>query len=276
MCGILALSDPGTTICGSSSPTISVTWDNQVYAPELIDISLFIDGKNVKSCTKCSSLTYTPSPCDFGPGTYPVTASGDAFQVNKGWVVENPGCEESDNCSFINFDIHQYKCGDCDWRDAACFENAVILLARTGNLSQWQNQLTNCRWRRNANCPDYPFINSNVPTRDLYYVSVTNDCGCPGHAVVGEIKDTTISIENFQNWRFIQWGNLNITPGEIETDDDGKQIYQIPLGCGSTDTKVTIMKINALSVTDCDIHVVYSNPLVIFNIDNLGDVTIGT
>ncbi|WP_319579843.1 hypothetical protein [uncultured Methanospirillum sp.] len=89
MCGILALSDPGTTICGSSSPTITVTWDNQEYAPPLIDISLFIDGKNVKSCTNCSSLTYTPSPCDFGPGTHPVTAFGDGFQVNRGWVVES-------------------------------------------------------------------------------------------------------------------------------------------------------------------------------------------
>ncbi|WP_319579838.1 hypothetical protein [uncultured Methanospirillum sp.] len=280
MCGTSVINCPGTTKFGFP-PTFVVTWDPQGSDVLSGDLRLY-SGHQLLKEEYGSSMTYTPDPCT-PPGKYKfcLTEWGELCQNGCNgncceWIVESADGDEPDSSPYIGFNIHEYSCCSQVWNEAVCKENAIILLARTGNLSQWQEQLTSCYWRKNKCYASHPFINAATPKKDLYYVSVRNDCGCPGHAVVGEIKDKTVSIENFTNWRFIQWGNLNITPGEIETDDDGKQIYQIPLGCGSTGTTVIITKINTLSVIDCKIKIGFSDPVVIFNIDNLGDVTIGT
>jgi len=155
-----------------------------------------------------------------------------------------------------------------------------LSIARTGNLSQWQDQLGNCYWRRNGNCPEHPFIDASAPTKKLYFVSITNlKCYSFGHAVVGEQINLT-DIIHLDHWKFIQWGNLNITPGGVETDEYGNQIYQMPLGCIINEngidvecfTKVEIQKITSLSIVNCEITKTF-DPLITFYIDHNGNST---
>jgi hypothetical protein len=151
---------------------------------------------------------------------------------------------------YINFKINKYRCCDGDWIDAICYHNAIILWARAGNATQWNNVLSNCYWKQYLYCPDsYSFVTTPY-NKDVYFVSITNSkCDFPGHAVVGELIEGEIT--DFSHWKFFQWGDLNITPGS----------YQMPLGCivheewGDIEyqTKVEIQRITSLSIVDCAI-----------------------
>ena len=213
--------------------------------------------------------TFTPSK-DFPAGIYSVCVIAvmndiSSVPISCSWTVVIPECNQPDSSPYVDFNIHQYRCCDGEWKEALCHMNAIILLARTGNLSQWQDLLQNCEWKRDENCNDiYPFISTSYPIEDLYYVSISNNCGTSDHAVVGKLINPALGVTIFSNWNFIQWGDLNIQKGD----------YQLPYGCGSNVTTIEIKKVNSISVIDCNISVTFDDPVVTFLIDNLGDVTI--
>jgi len=46
-----------------------------------------------------------------------------------GWdEVPVVNCDPSPNSPYIDFNIHQYRCCSGDWKEAACYANAIIIL----------------------------------------------------------------------------------------------------------------------------------------------------
>ena len=196
-----------------------------------------------------------------GPHSLKVIAMSGVEKANDtcSWTT---GCSElDDNSPFINFEVCEFRCEPCDWKEAVCTHNALINLARNGALSQWQDQLINCSWRQRDGCNAYPFITSSAPTgKDLYYVSIESpQPGFEAHAVVGELIGDDVTV--FENWKFIQYGDLDIKPGNP----------QMPFGYGDRSTTVKILRITSLSVRNCYIEKT-DEEIVMFLIDNWGEV----
>ena len=171
------------------------------------------------------------------------------------------GCNElDDNSPFINFEVCEFRCEPCDWKEAFCYQNVFMNLARNGALSEWENQLINCSWRQRDGCNAYPFIVPPVSSgKDLYFVSIMS-WQYGGHAVVGELIGDDPMV--FENWEFSQYGDLTIKKGD----------WHMPYGHGNMSTTVTISQITEISVENCDI-IKEENVIVVFKIDNLGNVS---
>ncbi|QSZ68282.1 hypothetical protein RJ40_12645 [Methanofollis aquaemaris] len=169
---------------------------------------------------------------------------------------------------YLTFYIRHYRCGQSScqggtgsWNlNAVCLQNAVMRYARAGKSSQFSNALSCCYWREDYRCPEHCYFEENY-NKDIYIVAITNGDLVFGHAVCAEYLGG--GVGEFSNWKFFQYDNLNITPGD----------WQMPYGTEWQETKVEIKKVT--DIPDCGHYNSDRYPVVTFLIDENGRITIG-
>jgi hypothetical protein len=164
------------------------------------------------------------------------------------WYVYNP-----DACDplgpFIKFPVYQWRPNSSsEWQNATCTQNTAINFAYTGNSAPFSSILANCQWRRNENCAEQPFLPVSPVNKDVFVVGRwTPDLPDPeavNHAMVAEYLGGSGGYTNWSNWRFFQYGDLNIQKGEWP------EHYQMPYPINENGfTRVQIKRVTGFS--DC-------------------------
>lgn len=155
--------------------------------------------------------------------------------------------------AYTRFDAANYAYGkdghgDCDgiyysWQAAHCEQDAIIKWAKIGDNLDWLAKMRNCYWRH-WSIPHnsyvvfcYGEVSFGLP---VYIVTVYGHCIC-----ALQIKENQ---DCFTSWRFFQYDNTNITPGN----------YQMPCGTGKSVKIVNLRKI------DCGFYgKVYDDPYIV-------------
>jgi hypothetical protein len=171
--------------------------------------------------------------------------------------------EQDDNSPFASFEVCEYRCcSSGEWKEAFCTQNVFINLARNGTLDEWADQLEHFEWREREGGIIYPFIESSAPSgKDLYFVSIES-AEYGGHAVLGEFLGG--DIKTWENWKFIQYGDLNIQKGN----------WQIPHGSKGMSTTVVISQITSVYIHNNHEIKKSEDIIVRFKIDEFGTPTI--
>jgi hypothetical protein len=171
--------------------------------------------------------------------------------------------------AYLDFFIGHYRCGlsDCEggsgsWNNAVCLPNAVMRYARAGKSTPYIDILAGCYWMKKIGCPEHCYV-EQIFNLDIYSVAIVNGSLVPsfGHAVGAEYLGG--DMNTFSSWRFFQYDNLNITPGD----------WQMPYGSEWQDTKVKIFEV--IGIPDCGHYNHSQYPVVTFMIDENGNVTLG-
>lgn len=187
------------------------------------------------------------------------------------WYVYDP-----DSCNplgpFITFGpnvmIGQWRPNSAsEWQNATCTQNAAINFAYTGNSGPFSGILANCQWRRNETCSEQPFLPASPANKNVFVVGRwTPDLPDPlavNHDMTAEYLGGPGGYTNWSNWRFFQYGDLNIQKGEWP------EHYQMPYPINEGYfTRVQIKEV--IGFTDC-IH--YQDRIVVtFRIFHNGTV----
>ena len=166
----------------------------------------------------------------------------------------------------IDYVIWHYRSGQSDcqggtggWGTAVCMQNALIRWARANTGSDVYEAYSKCYWRRDTSWPEYCYCEEefNMP---VYMVTVWNNSIPWGHAICAEHLGG--DMENFDNWQFFQYDNLDIKPGD----------WDMPCGTDGENTKVDIRRVRTdLLPTSCSSY--YPETIVVFEIDKDCNVT---
>ena len=168
---------------------------------------------------------------------------------------------------YLDFFIGYYRCGrsDCEggsgfWNNAVCLQNAVMRYARAGRSTPYTDVLASCYWMEKIGCPEHCYV-EQVFNLDIYIVVIMNSDLGFGHAVCTQYLGGDMDV--FSSWRFFQYDNLNITPGN----------WQMPHGSEWEETKVKIYTVTG--IPDCGHYSRDEYPVVTFLIDEYGNVSLG-
>jgi len=265
---LVSMACPDTTICGQTI-TLIVSCSNYPG-----NITLTVKNADTNVTEFCQTIYANAGtnvsfsiPDTIPVGTYGIyvvgtNSYGTGLTTYCSWFVVN--CDESNEDSpYYGFKITQFRCNGGDWQEALCHENAIINWKRAGNVTQWDDLLSNFEWRASPNCSStHNFI--PTPHNQDVYIALIHNNGIPWyHAVVAEKIGT--NINDICSWKFIQFGNTNIPIGN----------WQIPFGVGNYNTCLDIINISLITASGCDLD--YKGSLVVnFLIDNLGNATAST
>jgi hypothetical protein len=149
------------------------------------------------------------------------------------------------NPPYIDFTINSMSCPEENsgaWWNGTCLANAVIRWSRAGKSTPFYTNLSPWMWKRSVCCPNpgYSWAFNSPADKPIYYVAVQNP-GIPqpgggifSHAVAAEyLAEGDAGNSTWQNWKFFQYENLNITVGD----------WQIPTGTSTDETEVVIKDI---------------------------------
>ncbi|KAF5431772.1 hypothetical protein C5S36_09865 [Candidatus Methanophagaceae archaeon] len=146
---------------------------------------------------------------------------------------------------YIDFCINYKRSGQSNcqggtgsWIDISagpCLYNTVMRFARAGESSGFYAQLSQCYWREKSGCPEHCYMEAygwNKPIRSAF---VGNNSIPFGHFICAEHLGGDVT--NFNNWKFFQYSNLNIQPGDPN---------QMPRGTATENTAVRIREITSI------------------------------
>lgn len=136
--------------------------------------------------------------------------------------------------------------------------NAVMRFARAGKSSGFYAQLSQCYWREKSGCPEHCYMEEYGWNKPIRHAAVTNNSIPFGHSICAEYLGGDVT--NFNNWKFFQYSNLNIQPGD----------WQMPCGTVTENTTVRIKTIT--SIGSCG-GSVGGDPVVTFEIDKDCNIT---
>lgn len=180
----------------------------------------------------------------------------------------------------INFQFNQFRIkvngGWSSWMPAFCYENAI---ARFGlgsqDKSQFSSELSNIEWRRNdSGCQkcNVSFYNAVGPNQKLYLVSSSLN----SHAMVAEFLGRADHFTEdrivWNNWRFFQYSNQQITKNEPDPDINPPFI-QMPQGSDGEYNWITIRQVTQININDTGGIRYHGVPVAQFTIDELNQVT---
>jgi hypothetical protein len=151
--------------------------------------------------------------------------------------------------------------GTGDWQDTRpCLENAII---RWSGESQYapafEDDIEQCYWRWSWLVPTehcYPDWDGGSQDDPVYYTYIGNPDRGFYHAVCAEYEGGSTS--DFANWRFFQYRDNNIEPGDS----------QMPCGTDTDDTYVLVQSTYAVECDD-----MYATTIHHWNIDSNCAVT---
>ncbi len=123
--------------------------------------------------------------------------------------------------------------GSGSWYSAECQENMMMRYARTRKCLAHLQTLAGCYWMEREGCPEHCYIEGTFDL-DFYLTFVKNASQNFSHAVCAEFLGG--NADEFSSWKFYQFGNLDIRPGN----------WQMPYGTKTEDTKVTIYEITGV------------------------------
>jgi hypothetical protein len=186
------------------------------------------------------------------------------------WYIFDPNsCEPFG--PYLPFGIDKWKCGDEDWMNTNCYPNALLGWAiASADSGQFSDALARIKWKRTVNCPEYTFAEFSGNNKEAYIVALTSYTN-PGHALVAVyVGGHPGGYTNWANWRFYNYGNLNIQPNspDIPPTDLNGQMPWTP-GYGMTKTKIVIKKIIGIT-SGCDYQTDDEHPIVTFYLDDTG------
>lgn len=186
---------------------------------------------------------------------------------SKAAEVECEGCgcggkvideyPDTESRGYVTGIIEDYRSGqsDCqggtgDWQDTRpCLQNAII---RWSGESQYapafEDEIEQCYWRWSAFYSEhcYPDWDDGSQDDPVYYTYVGNDDLGFHHAICAEYEGGGAS--DFDNWRFFQYRDSNIEPGDS----------QMPCGTDTDDTYVLVQSTDDVWCSDLDASVIYS------------------
>ncbi|MBN1762148.1 MAG: hypothetical protein JW878_03575 [Methanomicrobia archaeon] len=152
--------------------------------------------------------------------------------------------------------IEDYRGGQSDcqggsesWNDAVCRHNAII---RWSGESQYapafEDEIEQCYWQWSAIYPEhcYPDWDDGSQDDPVYYTYIGNNDLEFYHAVCAEHEGGSTS--DFDNWRFFQYREDDIEPGD----------WQMPCGTDTDDTYVLVQSTNDVGCDNIDATTSYS------------------
>jgi len=140
--------------------------------------------------------------------------------------------------------------GTGNWQDTRpCLENAIIRWSGESQYApDFEDDIEQCYWRWSIwwseHC--YPDWDGGSQDDPVYYTYIENNDLEFYHAVCAEYEGGGTS--NFDNWRFFQYRDNNIEPGDS----------QMPCGTDTDDTYVLVQRINDVWCSDLDATTIYS------------------
>lgn len=140
--------------------------------------------------------------------------------------------------------------GTGNWQDTRpCLENAIIRWSGESQYApDFEDDIEQCYWRWSIwwseHC--YPDWDGGSQDDPVYYTYIGNNDLEFYHAVCAEYEGGGTS--NFDNWRFFQYRDNNIEPGDS----------QMPCGTDTDDTYVLVQRINDVWCSDLDATTIYS------------------
>lgn len=238
-----------------------------------------LDGNTVcESSSNVQEISYTFPSAPEGEHSVQVFAEFLNGVGSASWdwdVDEAGGCGSQDDYDsdpyLTSFGwIKYYRCGspDCgggsgSWKDdGVCVHNALMRYARTGKITDYEDKLKSCYWMQNLGCPEHCYAAKNEG-KDVCIAAVLNSTApdFDDHAICAE--NLGGDIEDWNNWRFFQYSDSNIQKGDI---------HQMPVGTSTENTRVKIREVKG--IRSCDEYVPSEFPVVVFLIDQNGDVTV--
>jgi len=151
---------------------------------------------------------------------------------------------------YIDFYIKNWRSGTSNCQGGSgswhypsgpCIYNAVMRFARAGESSGFYAQLSRCYWRERSGCPQHCYMEDYGWDKPIYLAFVGNNSIPFGHFICAEHLGG--SMTNFDNWKFFQYDNLDIQPGDWQmpcgTDEENTAVWIREIesigGCGSVD-----------------------------------------
>ena len=182
-----------------------------------------------------------------------------------GKTIDSPS--DSGIRGYLTGVIEDYRSGQSNcqggtgsWNDAVCRQNAII---RWSGESQYapafEDDIEQCYWRWSWLVPTehcYPDWDGGSQDDPVYYTYIGNDDLEFYHAVCAEYEGG--GTTNFDNWRFFQYRDNDIEPGD----------WQMPCGTDTDDTYVLVQSTNDVWCSSLDATTIYS-----WNIDENCDVS---
>ena len=168
----------------------------------------------------------------------------ESWSVWGNWQ-ECPGSGDCHSVSgaYIDFYIGCWRSGasDCgggsgSWNapSGPCMYNVAMRFARAGESSSFYDVLSKCYWKEHGGCSEHCYMEEYGWNKPIYEAGVTNNSIPFGHAICAEYLGGDVT--NFNNWKFFQYDNLNIQPGD----------WQMPCGTDEENTKVRIRQIESI------------------------------
>ncbi|WOX54942.1 hypothetical protein R6Y95_05565 [Methanoculleus palmolei] len=215
--------------------------------------------------TQNASYRHESAPLGVHVVSVVATNTNGSGQNHWDWTVYQECFEPAG--PYLTVQFSHFRCGlpDCGggegpWLSADCLQNAIARYARAGHSTPYIDKLSRHYWRVRDGCPEHCYV-EQIFDLDIYIASVTNGSLVPpfGHTICAEHLGG--SVKEFSNWKFFQFANLDIQPGDQT---------HMPRGTETEDTKVQIYKV--IGIIDC---VTYDrkDPEVTFLIDKNGTVT---
>ena len=176
---------------------------------------------------------------------------------------ECPGSGDCHSVSgpYIDFFVKCFRTGQSNcyggtgnWSvpEGPCHYNAIIRIARAGESSGFYDVLSKCYWKEHGGCSEHCYMEEYGWNKPIYHAAVTNNSRSFGHSICAEYLGGDVT--NFNNWKFFQYDNLDIKPGD----------WQMPCGTDEENTKVIIRKITRIEHCGGKIG---GDPVACFEID---------
>ena len=187
---------------------------------------------------------------------YPETAEVEGEGYGSGGkTIDSPS--DSGIRGYLTGVIEDYRSGQSNcqggtgnWQDTRpCLENAIIRWSGESQYApDFEDDIEQCYWRWSIwwseHC--YPDWDGGSQDDPVYYTYIGNNDLEFYHAVCAEYEGGGTS--NFDNWRFFQYRDNNIEPGDS----------QMPCGTDTDDTYVLVQRINDVWCSDLDATTIYS------------------
>ena len=140
--------------------------------------------------------------------------------------------------------------GSGSWHDTApCLQNAIIRWSGESQYApNFDDEIEQCYWRWSSWFSESCYTEWDAGSQDdpVYYAYIGNGDLEFNHAVCAEYEGGGMS--NFDNWRFFQYRDSNIEPGDS----------QMPCGTDTDDTYVLVQRTNDVSCSNIDATTIYS------------------
>jgi len=265
----VSISCPGYDPVGTSR-AFTATTDISCSIAIYFDSTLVISGSG-------TSLSYNAGAGTLGHHIVEARAwnEGGSNSAICNWYVYDPNsCEPLG--PYLPFGIDKWKCGDGSWQNTDCIVNALLGWAiASADSSQYGVALERIKWKRTDSCPEYTFAQfSGGYNKEVYVVALTSYTN-PGHALDAEyIGGHPGGYTNWANWKFFNYGNLNIQPNspDIPITNINGQMPWTP-SYGMTKTKIVIKRIIGIT-SGCDYQTDEEHPIVSFYLDDQGEASL--